>query len=110
MVPQKRRQRRLSYRAVAGETVAKLAVNIVLSAAAVAGLSQLLPFHLSQQAKLREVRGEVQRAEERVNHLRADFSRSFDSRQAESVMQEQSYLVNPTKRQIVWQGSTKDDN
>lgn len=76
---------------------------MVLSAAAIAGLVQLLPYHLSQQAKLREVRAEVKRAEARVNSLRTDFSRSFDPGQARNVMQEQSYRVDANQRQIVWQ-------
>jgi len=112
MVPRtQRRQRRHPYRVVAGETTAKLVVNLVLCAAAIAGLVQLLPYHLSQQAKLREVRSEVKRAEERVKNLRTDFSHSFDSGQAQSIMQEQSYLVDPTKRQVVWQDrGIKDEN
>jgi hypothetical protein len=112
MVPRtQRRQRRHPYRVVAGETTAKLVVNLVLCAAAITGLVQLLPYHLSQQAKLREVRSEVKRAEERVKNLRTDFSHSFDSGQAQSIMQEQSYLVDPTKRQVVWQDrSIKDEN
>jgi hypothetical protein len=76
---------------------------MVLSAAALTALVQLLPYHLSQQAKLREVRAEVKRTETRVNNLRTDFSRSFDSGQAKSVMQEQSYRVDPNQRQVVLQ-------
>jgi hypothetical protein len=80
-----------------------LVVNILLSTAAIAGLIKLLPHHISQQAKLREVRIEAERTQERVNNLRADFSRSFDPGQAKSVMQEQSYRVDPAQRQVVWQ-------
>ncbi len=106
-----RHQRRHSFGAVAGESTAKLVVNIVLSAAAITGLIQLLPYHLSQQAKLREVRAEVKRTEERVNGLRADFSSTFDSRQTKRIMQKQSYRVDPNQRQIVWQDrGTMDDN
>ncbi|HEY9635195.1 MAG TPA: hypothetical protein V6D14_17465 [Coleofasciculaceae cyanobacterium] len=112
MVPQtQRRQRRHSYRAVAGETTVRLVVNIVLSAAAITGLVQLLPYHLSQQAKLGEVRGEVKRTEARVKNLRSDLGRSLAPGEARSVMQEQSYRVDPNQRQVVWQGQgTKDEN
>jgi hypothetical protein len=111
MAPRTQRsQQRRSYRAVASETTVKLIVNLVLSAAAIAGLVQPLPYHLSQQAKLREVRAEVKRTEARVNSLRSDFSRSFDSGQAKSVMQEQSYRVDPNQRQVVWQEGGMDDN
>ncbi|MGQ4648054.1 slr1601 family putative cell division protein [Lyngbya aestuarii] len=91
--------------AVAGETMLKLVANLVLCAGAFYGLSQLLPYQLSQQGKLREVKREVKRTERRVNNLRSDFSRSFDPRQAKSVMQEQSYRVDPNQRQVVWQES-----
>lgn len=106
-----RRQRRHSCGALAGETTARLVVNIVVSSAAIAGLVQLLPYHLSQQAKLGEVRAEVKRAESRVNHLRTDLGRSFAPGEARSVMQEQSYRVDPNQRSIVLgEQSTKDDN
>lgn len=106
-----RRQRGRSYQAVAGETTAKLVVNVVISTAAIAGLVQLLPYHLSQQSKLGEVRAEVKRTEKRVNDLRTEFGRSFDSGQAKSVMQEQSYRIDPNQRQVVLQDpGSKDDN
>ncbi len=112
MVPRtQRRQRHHSLRAVVGETTVKVVVNLVLSAAAITGLVQLLPYHLSQQAKLRELRAEVQRTETRVNNLRGDLGRSFDSEQTKSVMKEQSYRVDPNQRQVVWQEEgRRDDN
>ena len=106
-----RGHRRRSHQAVAGETTAKIVVNVVISAAAITGLIQLLPYHLSQQSKLGEVRAEVKRTEKRVNDLRSEFGRSFDAGQAKSVMQEQSYRVDPNQRQVVLQDTlTKDDN
>ncbi|HEY9711412.1 MAG TPA: hypothetical protein V6D48_24610 [Oculatellaceae cyanobacterium] len=88
-----------------------MVVNVVISAAAIAGLVQLLPYHLSQQSKLGEVRAEVKRTEKRVNDLRTEFGRSFDAGQAKSVMQEQSYRIDPNQRQVVLQEpGTKDDN
>ncbi|NEO31851.1 MAG: hypothetical protein F6K36_15725 [Symploca sp. SIO3C6] len=90
------------YRAIVGETTLRLVVNIVISTAAIAGLVQLLPYQLSQQSKLQEVRREVKRTQARVNNLRNDFSRSFDPRQAQRVMQEQTYRFNPSQRQVVW--------
>ncbi len=101
-----RRQRRYSYQAVAGETTARLVVNLVLCTAAIAGLIRLLPYHLSQQAKLRELRTEVSRTEDRVKSLRADFGRTFGPEQAKNVMQEQSYRVDPNQRPIYLQDPT----
>jgi len=105
-----RHQRRHSYQAVVGETTARLAVNVVLCAAAIAGLVRLLPYHLSQQAKERELRTELTRTEERVKGLRTDFSRSFDAGQSKSVMQEQSYRVDPNQRPVSWQPNPQEDN
>jgi hypothetical protein len=112
MVPRsQRRQQRHSHRSTVGETLARLVVNGVISAAAIAGLVQLLPYHLSQQAKLRDLRREVKQSEIRVKSLRNDFSRSFDPGQAKSVMHEQSYRVDPNRRPVELQGlGTKDDN
>ncbi|NEP49740.1 MAG: hypothetical protein F6K65_13355 [Moorea sp. SIO3C2] len=99
----KHRPQGQSYGAVAGETTAKLLVNLVLCAAAITALMELLPYHLSQQGKLREVKREVKRTETRVNKLRREFSRSFDPRQAQKVMREQSLRRDPNHVQVVWQ-------
>ncbi len=108
---QRRHQRRnQSYQVVVGETTVKLVVNLVLSAAAITGLIQLLPYHLSQQAKLREVRTEVKRTEQRLKNVRTDFSRSFDPGQAKNVMQEQSYRVDANQRQVVLQEQTPQED
>jgi len=92
--------RRHSYQGFAAETTAKLVVNVVLSSAAIAALTQLLPYHLSQRAKLQEIRSEVKRTEKRVDRLHSDFSRHFDPQKAKTVMQEQSYRVDPTQRSV----------
>jgi hypothetical protein len=83
------------------ETTAKIGVNVVISAAALSALVQLLPYHWSQQDKLREIRTEVKQMEERVNSLQAEFSRNFDPRQTKSIMQEQGYRFDPRQRQVV---------
>lgn len=89
------------YNAIALETFAKLAVNITLSIAAVAALVQLLPYHFSTQTKLREIREEVSETQARVNGLQNKFNGAFDPQQAKTVMQQQSYRVDPARRQIV---------
>jgi hypothetical protein len=68
-----------------------------------------LPYHLSQQAKLGEIREEVKRTEKRVNRLSNNFSRYFDPQQAKSVMQEQSHRVDPSQRQVVWLDNNPSD-
>jgi hypothetical protein len=86
---------------ITAEVGLKVAVNGLLSTAAVAALINLLPYYTSQQAKLREVQSEVQQTETQVDQLQAEFSYSFDPLQARRVMQAQSGRVDPNQRQIV---------
>ncbi len=100
--PRPRRHRRSHpYRVKAFETTAKLAVNIVLSTAALSALVQILPYQWSQQGKLGEIQTEVTLIEGRVNRLQTDFSRYFDPQEAKSIMQEQSNRLEPGQRQLV---------
>lgn len=95
-------RKRHHYGALTLETVVKLGVNSVISVAAIAALSNLIPYLVSHQAKLREIRTQVRETELQVNQLQDKFSRSFDPSQAGSVMQEQSARVNPNQRRVVW--------
>jgi hypothetical protein len=92
---------RQPYRAVSGEATAKLFANIVISSAAISGLIQLLPYQLSQQTKLQDIREEVQRSEKRVTRLSSNFNRHFDSEQSQVVMQEQSNRIVPSQRRVI---------
>lgn len=104
----KRRLRQRSYQVMALETTAKITVNLVISAAAVSALIQLLPYHWSQQEKLRAIRIDVKQMEERVYQLQAQFSRNFDPRQAKMIMQEQGYRFDPNQRQVVFPKDTAE--
>ncbi|HEY9749846.1 MAG TPA: hypothetical protein V6C63_14270 [Allocoleopsis sp.] len=84
------------------ETTFKLAVNITLSVAAASTLMRILPYQLSQQEKLQEIRAEVNVTEGRVNRLRDNFSHHFDPQQTKTIMQEQSNRVDPKQLQVVW--------
>lgn len=90
-----------SDRALAIEIAIKLIANGVLSIAALAALVRLLPYQFSQQAKLQEIRLEVNETEAEVKTLRSNFNRYFDSTQAKKVMQEQSPRLDPDRRRIV---------
>jgi hypothetical protein len=83
------------------ETTAKVAVNIVISTAAVSALVQLLPYHWSQQDKLRTVRTEVKVMEGRVQNLQTEFSRNFDPGEAKSIMQQKSFRFDPNQRPVI---------
>ncbi len=98
-----RPQRRPAHRLITAEITVKLVVNTILSLAALSALLKLLPYQLTQQAKLKEVRMEVQETEMRVDSLRSNFSRNADPNQARKVMQEQSPRIDPNQRRIFWQ-------
>ena len=106
----KRRRRRSSHRGVAAEITLKLLINVVLCTAAVTAFLKLMPYHISQQGKLQEVRQEVKETQTRVNHLRENFSHNFDPYQAKRVMQDQSPRVEPHKHRIVLMETPTTDN
>ncbi len=96
----RQRSRLHSYQGIAIENTAKLVVNIVLVVGAVSALVKLLPYNISQQAKLREISTEVQVTESRVANLQTDFNRSFDPQQSKKIMGEQSNRVDPKQRPV----------
>ncbi len=102
---QKKRQH---HRTIAIETSIKLGVNLALSGVAIAALVQLLPYSMAQHSKLQEINAEVKATEGRVGHVKAEFSRYFDPRQAKVIMQEQTNRADPSQRQIVWGDATSE--
>lgn len=106
----KRHLRARSYQVMALETTAKIGVNVALTVAAVSALTQLLPYHWSQQEKLRAIRTEVNLAETRVSTLKADFSRNFDPGQTNQIMQQQGYRFDPNQRSIVFTDKQADSS
>jgi hypothetical protein len=98
----KRNLRARSYQVMALETTAKIGVNIAISVAAVSALMHLLPYHWSQQEKLRAIRTEVNLASSRVNTLNDEFRRNFDPTQTKSIMQQQAYRFDPNQRRIIF--------
>lgn len=96
-----RHRSRLSpYQGMAIENTAKLVVNVVLVVGSISALVKLLPYNISQQAKLQEISTEVKLTESRVASLRTDFNRSFDPQEAKKIMQEQSSRVDPAQRPV----------
>ncbi|QLE57465.1 hypothetical protein [Nostoc sp. TCL26-01] len=97
----KRHLRQRSYRVMAIETTAKIAVNFAISAAAASALTQLLPYQWSQQDKLQEVHTEVKQMEKRVSTLQTQLNRNFDPSQTNSIRQQQGYKFAPNQMPIV---------
>ena len=102
----KRHLRQRSYQIMALETTVKIGVNFAISAAAVSALTQLLPHHWSGQEKLRQIRTEVKTTQERVSTLRTEFNNTFDSRQANSVMQQHGKRIPRNYKRIVLTNNT----
>ncbi len=80
----------------------KVGVNLGVSIVALSTLVHLLPYRTTQTQKLQEVQGEVQRTEMRVGQLQADFGRNFDMSQVKSILQEQTHMVDPSQRAIIF--------
>jgi hypothetical protein len=98
----RRAARQTAHRTIALEVSIRLGVNVLLGVAAISALARLLPYNVTQQARLEELRTEVAEVEGRVDHLRAEFNRNFDPQQALNVMQEQSARMRPNQRQVIW--------
>ncbi|MGL5034549.1 MAG: hypothetical protein ACRC6M_12195 [Microcystaceae cyanobacterium] len=103
--PRRRSRPKIAFRPehqwVVAEIFLKLGLNSILLVAAIAALVRLLPYHQVQQAKLDQVKMQVQETEQRVAELRKDFNRSFDPRQARKIMEEQTPRIAPNQRRIV---------
>ena len=97
-----RYQRRRSYQVIATETTLKLAVNLTLSLVAMGGLLQLWPTNRTGQEKLQQIRAEVKLTEGRVSELQAAFTNAFDPQQGKTMMQQQSYRVDPTQLPVIF--------
>ena len=103
----RRRLNRHPYRVIALENTAKLLANVIVCLVAVYGLARLLPYLWLQQQKWQEINTEVQQAQGRVDNLRQDFNRYFDSREANTLMKEQTNLLEPGQKQVFWQNQPK---
>jgi hypothetical protein len=101
--PQTERQRvQRQHRLIATETCLRLGVNLGLSVIALSTLVYLVPYRTAQTQKLKEVQSEVAQAESRVAYLQSEFGRSFDSNQVKSILQEQTHMVDPSQRVVIF--------
>ena len=84
------------------EVTIKLILSWVLALGAIAALVKLVPYHFSQQAKLREIDVKVEETRGRVGKLRAELSRNFDPQQSLNLMEEYSSRLAPHQRIVFW--------
>jgi len=104
IAPKRKPRKRINsnpYRVLAVENTVKILVNGLLIVGAASALVKLLPYSISQQAKLQEISKEVSLTENRVDNLQKDLQRNFDPQQSQRIRQEQSGRVEPGQRQVI---------
>ncbi|HIK46263.1 MAG TPA: hypothetical protein IGR64_15490 [Leptolyngbyaceae cyanobacterium M65_K2018_010] len=95
-------ERRLAKYTPLIEVSARLAVNGLLSIAALGALGQLVPYIHTQAQRLEQVSQAVKAAEAANSQLKTEFGRNFDPAQAGRLMQEYSGYKTAQERQVVW--------
>ncbi len=96
------RKRHHPYRGVTAEISLKLILSWAIAIAAIASLFRLLPYHLTQQAKLKELRIQVDETNTRVSKLREQLNHNFDPQQTQSLIEQYSTLTSPNQSRIYW--------
>ena len=96
------RSRHNPYRGITAEIIFKLVLTWAIALGAIASVLELLPYHLSQQAKLKELRLQVQETDARVSELRKQLNHNFDPQQTQSLMEQYSSLTAPNQSRIYW--------
>ena len=89
-----------SHRGVRTEISLKLILSWIIAFSAIASLLKLLPYHLSQKAKLEELKIQVQETDARVGKLREQLNQNFDPQQTQRLMEQYSSLSSPNKSRI----------
>lgn len=97
----KRHLRQRSHLIKGLEVFGKIIVNLLVISISISALTRLLPYYWLQQNKLENIETQVKLMENRVRTLREEFTRNFDPSQAQSIMREHSYRLQPNQRQII---------
>ncbi|MEM9276278.1 MAG: hypothetical protein AAGA80_25495 [Cyanobacteria bacterium P01_F01_bin.143] len=88
---------------VVAEVSLKLFFSFVIGVVAIGSVIRLVPYHLSQKAKLKEIRSQVEETERRVEILREEMNRNFDSEQTQILMEEYSPNIAPNRSRVFWE-------
>lgn len=99
---QRSRHRLPTYRGMTVELSLKLIFSWIVAIASLTSLVRLIPYHLSQQAKLKELKIQVAETDARVIKLREQLNRNFDPQQTQSLMEQYSSLISPDRQRIYW--------
>lgn len=90
------------HRGITVEITLKLILSWAIAISAIASLFRLLPYHLTQQAKLKELKIQVQETDARVSKLREQLNYNFDPHRTQSLMEQYSTLTTPNQSRIYW--------
>ncbi len=90
------------------ETVLKLFFSLVIGVTGLTSLIKLVPYHNAQQAKLKELRTQVQETQVRVFKLRQELNRNFDPQQTQNLIEEYSSLTVPDRIQVFVRDTEKN--
>lgn len=90
------------HRHIQVEVTIKLILSWVLALGAIVALVKLVPYHFSQQAKLREIDAQVEETRGRVGKLKEELNRNFDSQQSQNLMEEYSPRLAPHQSIVFW--------
>ena len=97
----KRHSHQRSHLITGLEVFGKIIVNLLVISVSVSAITKLFPYYWLQQDKLENIETQVKLMETRVRTLREEFTRNFDPSQAQSIMREHSYRLQPNQRQII---------
>ncbi len=101
-------KRRKSHRGMTMEISLKLILSWIIAIGAISSLFKLLPYHLSQRAKLKELKIQVQETDARVTKLKEELNRNFDPQRTKSLMEQYSSLTSPHQSRIYWLKKEQD--
>jgi hypothetical protein len=91
-----------SQRAHLWESGLILGMNTVLISTALVTLAQLIPFQLTQQAKLKEISAEQTQVKQNLQRLKQDYQRGQSPESALRIAEDQGNLMKANRKQIYW--------
>ncbi len=97
---QKEREEKRLNTQKAIETALKITANTTITLVACLSIKQMLPYHLTQQARLAEIEAEIAKIKPRVERLEEEFAETFDPKLARKIIEKNSYKVEPDSRPI----------
>ena len=103
-----RPQKHPSYLGMTFEITLKVLVNGILSAAAITALMELLPYHISQKAKLEQIQQEVYKTQKELDNLRKKFNVSFSD--PKSALSEVTTMVKANQLRVIFDNESFHDN